>query len=144
MNKHSKAQQHKTAPTFTPLRGGTLQRKCACGQHTVTGGECTGCRKKRLSLHRRAASQAEPTNAPSIVNEVLRSSGRPLDPTTCAFMEPRFGHDFSRVPVHTAVPMMIQPKLTIGRPDDKYEQEADRVAEQVMRMPNPTIQPKPT
>jgi outer membrane protein OmpA-like peptidoglycan-associated protein len=29
----------------------------------------------------------------------------------------------------------IQPKLTIGQPNDKYEQEADRAADQVMRMP---------
>jgi hypothetical protein len=32
---------------------------------------------------------------------VLRSSGQPLDPATRAFMEPRFGHDFSAVRVHT-------------------------------------------
>ena len=32
----------------------------------------------------------------------------------------------------------IQAKLTIGAPNDKYEQEADRVADQVMRMPEPT------
>ena len=32
---------------------------------------------------------------------------------------------------------LIQARLTIGQPDDKYEQEADRVADQVMRMPNP-------
>ncbi len=31
----------------------------------------------------------------------------------------------------------IQAKLTIGQPGDIYEQEADRVAEQVMRMPAP-------
>ena len=30
---------------------------------------------------------------------------------------------------------VIQPKITIGQPNDKYEQEADRVAEQVMKMP---------
>lgn len=36
----------------------------------------------------------------------------------------------------------IQPKLKIGQPNDKYEQEADRVAEQVMRMPEPKIQKK--
>ncbi|MEJ2567719.1 MAG: DUF4157 domain-containing protein, partial [candidate division WOR-3 bacterium] len=30
----------------------------------------------------------------------------------------------------------IQPKLTIGQPGDKYELEADRMAEQVMRMPD--------
>jgi hypothetical protein len=29
----------------------------------------------------------------------------------------------------------VQPKLTIGAPDDAYEQEADAVAERVMRMP---------
>ena len=34
----------------------------------------------------------------------------------------------------------LQPKLTIGRPDDKYEQEADRVADKVMRMPEPELQ----
>ena len=34
----------------------------------------------------------------------------------------------------------VQPKLTIGAPNDHYEQEADRVAEQVMRMPEPRVQ----
>jgi len=32
---------------------------------------------------------------------------------------------------------LLQAKLTIGAPGDIYEQEADRVAEQVMRMPEP-------
>jgi hypothetical protein len=36
--------------------------------------------------------------------------------------------------------MMIQAKLTIGQPNDKYEQEADRVADEVMRMPEPQVQ----
>src|SRR6185436_3067316 len=31
----------------------------------------------------------------------------------------------------------LQPKLTINTPGDVHEQEADRVAEQVMRMPEP-------
>jgi len=35
---------------------------------------------------------------------------------------------------------VIQPKLTIGRHDDEYEEEADRVADQVMRMPDPHVQ----
>ena len=34
----------------------------------------------------------------------------------------------------------FQPKLTVGNPDDRFEQEADRTAEQVMRMPEPTVQ----
>jgi hypothetical protein len=32
---------------------------------------------------------------------------------------------------------VIQAKLTINEPGDQYEQEADRVAEQVLRMPDP-------
>ena len=33
-----------------------------------------------------------------------------------------------------------QAKLTIGQPNDKYEQEADRVVDQVMAMPDPRVQ----
>lgn len=39
---------------------------------------------------------------------------------------------------------ILQAKLRIGQPNDIYEQEADRVAEQVMNMPKPAIQSKPT
>ncbi len=35
---------------------------------------------------------------------------------------------------------LLQPKLTINTPGDKYEQEADRVADMVMRMPEPQVQ----
>jgi hypothetical protein len=38
---------------------------------------------------------------PPIVHEVLRSPGQPLNGATRAFMEPRFGHDFSLVRIHT-------------------------------------------
>lgn len=39
--------------------------------------------------------------APPLIHEVLRSPGQPLDAKTRAFMEPRFGHDFSKVRIHT-------------------------------------------
>jgi GH24 family phage-related lysozyme (muramidase) len=42
--------------------------------------------------------------APAVIQDALRPAGRPLDAATRAFMEPRFGHDFSRVRVHTDVP----------------------------------------
>ena len=35
---------------------------------------------------------------------------------------------------------VCQPKLTIGQPNDVYEQEADRVADEVMRMTEPQLQ----
>ena len=45
--------------------------------------------------------RGEPGAAPPIVHDVLSSRGEPLDTDTLAFMEPRFGHDFSRVRVHS-------------------------------------------
>jgi len=43
----------------------------------------------------------QPPTAPGIVNEVLSSSGRPLDVATRDLMGSRFGYDFSRVRIHT-------------------------------------------
>jgi LysM repeat protein len=48
-----------------------------------------------------------------------------------------FDFDFSRIAVHGQAPVGIQPKLTVGAPGDAFEQEADRVAERVMRAPSP-------
>lgn len=39
--------------------------------------------------------------AVSTVDQTLRSAGQPLDLATLSFMESRFGHDFSRVRVHS-------------------------------------------
>jgi hypothetical protein len=39
--------------------------------------------------------------APTIVHDVLRSPGQPLNAETRAFFEPRFGQDFSHVRAHT-------------------------------------------
>ncbi|GAX60146.1 hypothetical protein SCALIN_C05_0231 [Candidatus Scalindua japonica] len=56
----------------------------------------------------------------------------------------RFGHNFGNVRMeggHSSTPFTlpgIQTKLKIGKPGDKYEQEADRVADQVMRMQDNT------
>jgi hypothetical protein len=77
MNKTSIAHQAKTL-SFLPPAQGLLQRKCACGNHTVAGGECAECAKKKSGLQR---------------------------------------------------------KLAIGASNDPLEQEADRVADQVMAAP---------
>jgi hypothetical protein len=37
---------------------------------------------------------------------------------------------------------ILQPKLKINQPGDKYEQEADRIADMVMRMPEPQLRNK--
>lgn len=52
-------------------------------------------------LQRAAINEAPVTDVPPSVHEVLQSPGQPLDAETRAFFEPRFGHDFSGVRVHT-------------------------------------------
>lgn len=93
------------APPPSPLAkicGSLLQRKCACGGTPGPSGECEACRRKRLQRKGTPSSTAAAfSEAPSIVREVLRSPGQPLDAETRAFMEPRFGHDFSQVRIHT-------------------------------------------
>ena len=53
-------------------------------------------------LLQRAAINSSPVGeVPPIVHEILRSPGQLLDAQTRAFMEPRFGHNFSQVRMHT-------------------------------------------
>lgn len=142
MNKTTFAQQNKTSSILQPAQQGILQRMCTCGNHTVAGGECAECAKKKSMLQRklaigasndpleqeadRVADQVMTTSthsaaggalpriqrysgqafegadtAPASVNQTLASSGRPLEPALRQDMEQRFGHDFSRVRVHT-------------------------------------------
>lgn len=89
------------APSLAESRGGMLQRKCACGTHTIAGGECDGCSTKAGGvLRRKAAGSGHASGVPPVVGEVLSSPGSPLDRGTREFMESRFNHDFSRVRVH--------------------------------------------
>jgi uncharacterized protein DUF4157 len=77
MNKTPVAQQGKMTSVLPPAQG-ILQRQCACGTHTMGGGQCADCAKKTGLLQR---------------------------------------------------------KLTIGASNDPLEQEADRIAEQVLAAP---------
>ncbi|MBD1867188.1 DUF4157 domain-containing protein [Cyanobacteria bacterium FACHB-471] len=52
----------------------------------------------------------------------------------------RINFDSDRPASEQHRPLPIQPKLTVGAPNDQYEQEADRVAAQVMSMPDTAIQ----
>jgi hypothetical protein len=64
--------------------------------------ECTACEDGE-KLQKKTAGIVETAHgyAPNSVHEVLQSPGRPLDTSSRAFFETRFGQDFSRVRVHT-------------------------------------------
>lgn len=114
--------------------------------------------------------QHHPSLLPGHAEDTPAPGGRSLDSMLTG---PGLGHDFGQIRVHpeaettqsvmkacplglsspTACPFggachtcpaTVQAKLAISEPGDKYEQEADRVAEQVMRMPEPVIQRAPT
>jgi hypothetical protein len=90
------------APHVTLVAGHVLHRQCACGQHTIAGGECEECRKEKIGAVRRQASGLlASVRVPAIVDNVLRSPGHPLDHETRAFFEPHFDYDFTRVRLHT-------------------------------------------
>ena len=77
-----------TKPASAPVR------RCACGGFVGPTGECAACRQKRLR-------SGAPNRTPKVVQEVLHTAGRPLEPSVKKTMENHFRHDFSRVRVHT-------------------------------------------
>ncbi|MGH9961595.1 MAG: eCIS core domain-containing protein, partial [Pyrinomonadaceae bacterium] len=77
-----------------------LQRQCACGSRSESGGECTECAEKDR-LRQRKATVDRRSQVPEIVYDVLRTSGQPLESESRTFMEARFGYDFSGVRIHT-------------------------------------------
>src|SRR5262249_10052320 len=94
------AKRHWTLPG--PGGGTSLQRKCSCGGSGSSPGQCEQCKEqKEQTLQRKATGLAESGVATPMVYEVLNSPGRPLDPVTRGLMEAGFGHDFSKVRVHT-------------------------------------------
>ena len=67
-----------------------------------------------------------------------KSGSKPSVPTNSFQMESIFNH-LQRTYGNRHLQRLIQAKLKISHPGDKYEQEADRVAEQ-MAMPEPSLQ----
>lgn len=108
MTRQSTSQTQQQTVTFHPLSsGGILQRKCMSCGQHQFGGGTCAKCSEKGSVE-------------------LSTTGIS-----------NLNQDFSQVPASSGRFPALQPKLTIGQPNDKYEQEADRVAEQVMRMPEP-------
>jgi len=76
-----------------------VQRKCSCGGEAGKDGECEDCRKKKQL--QRKGSEPVSASAPSSVENVLQTSGSPLDRESRSFFESRFGVDFSKVRIHS-------------------------------------------
>jgi hypothetical protein len=191
------AGNHATSGLIQRLRaataGGVLRR---CGGKTCPPGTCDHDGELR-----RNSTTSGPATAPPLVHQVLGAAGERLHPAARSYLEPRFGHDFSTIRVHTdataaasaeavgaraytvgnhlafatgayaphteqgrrliahelahtlqqgatagAAGTTAQAKFIVGEPDHPLEQDADHVAEQVMRGftgPEPTTAASP-
>ena len=121
MGQEASIHAEKQSQSSTLVASGILQRKC------------DKCRKKKPLIQRSAVGSA-PHTVPHMMHDSLRSP-RSQDDARRTFMEPRLGYDFSRIPVHPGSRLCIQPKLAVNAPGDIFEQEADRIADEVMRVP---------
>lgn len=107
-----------------PSNGLLLKRQYSCVSSKGQTGECQNC-SQSSAIH---ANQDATFARGQIVDHAspsVRSS---------TFFESDLGHDFSRISVKLDSPPTLQRKLTVNAPGDIYEQEADLVAERVMRM----------
>lgn len=81
MNKTNAVQQTKTASSLSPAQG-LLQRKCACGNHTVAGGGCAECAKKNTGLQRKlsigASNDPLELEADRVADQVVANKASPL------------------------------------------------------------------
>jgi hypothetical protein len=113
--------------TTSEQKNGVGQRKCACGQYTVAGGECEACRQKRLKLQRWDKGQDGPA---------LLTAGFAATATT---VMPRFGVDFTRLQLRAPRPVIqrMPGDETASLPDAAAVQEAETVATAVPA-PTPT------
>jgi hypothetical protein len=82
-------------PPGAQLHASVCANRCAC-KTKQPGREHGRVRTKRIQ-----PVDTGQIAVPPIVHEVIRSSGQPLDLATRAYMERRFGYDFSEVRVHS-------------------------------------------
>ena len=112
-------------PAVSLSQSGLLQRTCACGGVPGLRGECEACASKPLSGQRGTANPAALPNRPSD-----EQSTAPLQRSSLG------GYSFGNLAIEPKERFGIQTKLAIGQSGDKYEQEADRVASQVIQKMN--------
>jgi len=69
----------------------------------------------------------------------LKPNFKSVDQDTCNTSNKGYTHNFSHVSIYPR--LVVQPKLTINQTNDIYEQDADAMADKVMRMPDQQVSP---
>jgi len=92
-------------PVPAGYRALVLQRTCACGgqdEDCECGSHGQSPKQRRNPVQRAPeGSGASPGGVPASVHQVVGGPGRSLPPAVRASLEPRLGHDFGHVQLHT-------------------------------------------
>ena len=112
----------------------TLAQKSKVTQHAASAKSPTAARAYLSRSHQVNSVPPQPRARSEASSEKVRGDGA----STPEWVP--FARDFSRMPVFARTPVRTQPKLEVSTPGDVYEREADRVAGQVMRMPETRVQ----
>ncbi len=102
-----------------------------------------------LRIHRQ--KQSSPRALSTRSSEAPQGDAQPLAPDlgndfqADASSSPQHGHGIGRIAIrHSAQAGSLQAQLHISQPGDESEREADHIADQVMRMPEPGTVVRPT
>lgn len=88
----------------------------------------------------RSPVRLQRSNGDQAAQRMSQADAEELEAGSTGAASPRFGHDFGRIPIRPPAAGAIRTNLAINKPGDEYEQEADRISEQVMRIPGPRLQ----
>jgi outer membrane lipoprotein SlyB len=91
---------HTAIPAAATTAGASSVTRARPATPKSSGAQRSAGDQERGMLQRKASGWQPTSVAPPIIHDALRAPGQPLDAATRAFMEPRFGFDFSQVRVH--------------------------------------------
>jgi hypothetical protein len=125
--------QTKAAPAAQPAQGSMLQRACACGQHTASGGECEECKKKRESLRQPPLST---------LNESSGSNPPHPGAGTGALAGQSFFHVSDWMPAPSSSGRKMQGGSAFNIPLDRISSRVEQRAKSTMRrLEAPSLNP---
>lgn len=104
-------------------------------------GPAPACQAKP-GQRRHSVPQGQQTHADPAIRAAAPHDSKLMEDGSSYATPRRFAWDISRISMYP--PLAIQTKLVVNQPGDRYEQEADRIAEQVLRAPGPVATPPAT
>jgi hypothetical protein len=98
----TQATNDKQFPAAISTFSGVLQRNCACGTHTVAGGECQSCKQKKTDTTHNAVNKSTSSElVQTRTGETLSLWRQPPDIATNTFAAPDEEKDSSQPQVYT-------------------------------------------